>query len=356
MSSPHQLQGKILSLLPELYSICNAEEFPSKVLAACKVLIPAMYHSWMAVDMPQQALMEVAQLEPALTNPDEVHLAMKKHVNQHPCYVQAMEIPDSSVVLALSDFVTFREWQKTEFYHLVHKANGIRDQLVGGYKGPHGVFGLLLGRDKTFNSDERLAMELLQPHIVQSYINARRFASATKHPSSNPDHVVPLSKDGKVRDWPSSVLEALRHHSHAPILTYRVPVPEDFERWLHHSLLCLYKSEDVTATLRPYEAESEESRLVARLVAGHGAQRACLVFEVTPKQADHSALAQLGLTDRQQEIAYWISMGKRNDEIASIVGCALNTVRKHVENIFERMGVETRGAIGARVFEVLGRH
>jgi DNA-binding CsgD family transcriptional regulator len=57
-----------------------------------------------------------------------------------------------------------------------------------------------------------------------------------------------------------------------------------------------------------------------------------------------------GLSRRQQEVAHWIREGKTNPEIATIMGISPRTVQKHVEHIFEKLGVESRVAIATRQF------
>lgn len=53
------------------------------------------------------------------------------------------------------------------------------------------------------------------------------------------------------------------------------------------------------------------------------------------------------LFPRQAQVAGWIAAGKRNDEIATILEISKRTVEKHVQKIFEALGVETRAAIAA---------
>ena len=48
------------------------------------------------------------------------------------------------------------------------------------------------------------------------------------------------------------------------------------------------------------------------------------------------------LTAREQEIFHWMGHGKRNSEIAIILGCAVRTVEKHVENILRKTSAENR--------------
>jgi DNA-binding NarL/FixJ family response regulator len=64
-------------------------------------------------------------------------------------------------------------------------------------------------------------------------------------------------------------------------------------------------------------------------------------------------LMQLGLTPRQAEVLYWIAQGKTNGEIAIILGTSPRTVHKHVEMLFERLGVENRAGAIATAARIL---
>ena len=60
-----------------------------------------------------------------------------------------------------------------------------------------------------------------------------------------------------------------------------------------------------------------------------------------------------GLTPRVAEALLWLTQGKTNGEIATILGNSESTVKKHVLEIFEKLGVETRTAASLRALEVL---
>src|ERR1044071_712291 len=62
---------------------------------------------------------------------------------------------------------------------------------------------------------------------------------------------------------------------------------------------------------------------------------------------------QLGLTPRAAETLLWLAQGKTNSDIATILGITESTIKKHVQEIFEKLGVETRGAATVRALEVL---
>ena len=74
-----------------------------------------------------------------------------------------------------------------------------------------------------------------------------------------------------------------------------------------------------------------------------------------PESEQTVALEKMGLTHREAEVLHWIAGGKTNDEIAIILGVSFFTVKTHVKHIFARLGVETRTAAAACLFERLRR-
>ncbi len=53
------------------------------------------------------------------------------------------------------------------------------------------------------------------------------------------------------------------------------------------------------------------------------------------------------LTAREAEVLTWVARGKTNRDIADILGMSPRTVNKHLEHVFEKLGVETRTAAAA---------
>ncbi|HTH47622.1 MAG TPA: response regulator transcription factor [Candidatus Limnocylindria bacterium] len=75
--------------------------------------------------------------------------------------------------------------------------------------------------------------------------------------------------------------------------------------------------------------------------------------EFKPDFSSWEPLLQLGLTRRAAEALLWLAQGKTNSDIATILGITESTVKKHVQEMFEKLGVETRGAAAMRAVEVL---
>jgi len=64
-----------------------------------------------------------------------------------------------------------------------------------------------------------------------------------------------------------------------------------------------------------------------------------------------SVKTSLGLTSREAEILMWISRGKTNKEAGLILGSSPRTINKHLEHIFEKLGVVTRAAAVSMVLQ-----
>ncbi|MDP9897703.1 DNA-binding NarL/FixJ family response regulator [Variovorax boronicumulans] len=63
--------------------------------------------------------------------------------------------------------------------------------------------------------------------------------------------------------------------------------------------------------------------------------------------ASSARLAEAALTPRETEVLSWLAKGKTNRDIGEILGTSPRTVNKHLEHIFEKLGVETRAAAAA---------
>jgi DNA-binding CsgD family transcriptional regulator len=69
-----------------------------------------------------------------------------------------------------------------------------------------------------------------------------------------------------------------------------------------------------------------------------------LVLSLADREAAASEALDALLTKRQREIMGWIAEGKTSGETAIILDISPRTVEKHLEAIFQRLGVENRVA------------
>lgn len=55
------------------------------------------------------------------------------------------------------------------------------------------------------------------------------------------------------------------------------------------------------------------------------------------------------LTPREREVLFWVTQGKRDEEIASILTSSPRTVSKQVQVVISKLGVENRASAVAAV-------
>jgi DNA-binding response OmpR family regulator/DNA-binding CsgD family transcriptional regulator len=91
------------------------------------------------------------------------------------------------------------------------------------------------------------------------------------------------------------------------------------------------------------------AQLQARYLGQAGPGETMVLLRVLGPAADaaHKRLSGAALTPRETEVLSWLAKGKTNRDIADILGMSPRTVNKHLEHIFEKLGVETRTAAAA---------
>ncbi len=78
-----------------------------------------------------------------------------------------------------------------------------------------------------------------------------------------------------------------------------------------------------------------------------------LFLDETSTALSMESLAPLGLSRRETEVLGWVSQGKTNSEIGTILGISPRTVQKHLERIYSRLGVENRHAAMTMALEAM---
>jgi DNA-binding CsgD family transcriptional regulator len=73
--------------------------------------------------------------------------------------------------------------------------------------------------------------------------------------------------------------------------------------------------------------------------------------EVSDAATVQATMQAFGLTLRESEVLYWVAKGKTNRDIGDILGSSPATVKKHLERVYEKLGVETRTAAASMALQ-----
>jgi len=72
------------------------------------------------------------------------------------------------------------------------------------------------------------------------------------------------------------------------------------------------------------------------------------------RRRERAALAALGLSGRQAEILGLVAGGRTNADIVAILCISPRTVQKHLEHVYDRLGVRSRAAAAAAAVSAIG--
>ena len=86
---------------------------------------------------------------------------------------------------------------------------------------------------------------------------------------------------------------------------------------------------------------------------GLGEQMLLLQRRAEPSAAA-TRLSTASLTPREAEVLSWVAKGKTNRDVGDILGMSPRTVNKHLEHVFEKLGVETRAAAASLASREMG--
>lgn len=100
---------------------------------------------------------------------------------------------------------------------------------------------------------------------------------------------------------------------------------------------------------KPASAEEVLAAVETRLIRHQRMNRK----GVAPDFSSALPLESLGLTPREAEVLLWVSQGKTNIDVATILGMSDKTVKIHLGHIFEKLSVETRTAAAMVAMEKL---
>jgi DNA-binding CsgD family transcriptional regulator len=238
--------------------------------------------------------------------------------------------------LKLSDFLTLKQLRRSRVYALWFAPARIERELnVAIPSPPWHTKTFLFDRRRPaqdFTERDRLVLELLQPHLRRLWLTAqtrRRLKAAMTALQWASEHdlrgVVLLDRAGRIEYASPPARRLLREFCAG---RGEHDLPPELARWLETST--------PTVVLR-----GPSSRLTVRR-----SDNALLLDE---------AHEELGLTPRERQILAWVARGKTNAETAEILWVAPTTVRKHLENIYAKLGVKSRTAAAARLLGYLDR-
>ncbi len=353
--------------IQKLYTLRNLDTFGVDALTILNQLVPS--------DLPSFHITYVRTRQSSDTFlPDfpgftpEVKKVIYQHFDEHPILHHMPQALNGAY--KVSDFVSQKEICYLEgFYQQYLRPLHLEDQMTfflpntnsGSWcklsQADATLTGFSLHRtQRNFTERDRLMLDLLRPHLFQAYCNAQNYQQLQQElnqleQSLNRLGLVILNGDGQVKQItpPAIVLLA----DYFPKQPCSPQLPEYLWAWVKHQITNFTEKPDLLNSCLPLRIQQDGKQLIIRLVVELAGERYLLLLEEQVLSLLQS-LELLGLSQRETEVLFWVMRGKDNKAIAANLSVGISTVRKHLENIYQKMGVQSRTEAIAQALEKLG--
>jgi DNA-binding CsgD family transcriptional regulator len=284
--------------------------------------------------------------------------AMRLHAEEHP-FVARCKQSRSVRALRIDELMPREQFLQTALYRDLYRPLGIEYQLLMLVASPDTYWRAVVLNRKShdFLDQEQLALETLWPHIMLAQRNQQRGARQRETgaiEASAPENsgVIVITSSGEVTLCSEQARIWLAEYFGALFLMRGVTLPTNVLRWARLRV----ERESLGRGLRverrdPLVATQGERCLVLDINVDHGKNMHLITLEELALNAPPPALEALGLTPREAEVMSWVAQGKTNREVGLILGSAARTVDKHLEHIFQKLGVESRTAAILRAWQ-----
>ncbi|HEY9609372.1 helix-turn-helix transcriptional regulator [Allocoleopsis sp.] len=370
----HKDFQKISEFLIELYKPCSVKNFPGQLLS----IIPKIVASEITIFTYMDSLIEtdIRVFTPNnsphyFTSVDIVDQAVpltSEECRQHPVVSYYSKTLDGCAH-KVSDFMNEAQLYQLEYYGKFLHPLGQEDELCMTFhtnsiaqvsqfnSSPIHVAISVTREQRSFTERDRLILNLLRPHVLQAYLNAQMFAQmeqtlAQSNQALEQAGTIILSGDGKVKLLTQRAWKLLHCYFSLPSQSQ---LPEKLQGWIRYQISKFAQQGNISSQCLPLQVEQSGRRLTIRLIPNPDKEQYLLLLEEQQFESFSAASLELiGLTKREAEVLFWTAKDKSNAEIAQLLGCSTGTVRKHLEHIYEKLGVQTRTAAVMLALERLG--
>jgi len=336
-----------------LYAHRDSLTLAHGLLSGLQRLIPSDYNSWKEVALSGPPRVTAVFL-PQHPQASSLLPAYQRHIMDHPVHKHWRKSSSYHVAFRWSDVATPQAIEQTRLYDKYYRPLGIRHQLMVALEAaPSHLIYVALNRSRTpFTEEERTWLTALQPHASHALRHIRdlqqlqvTIASFSEFVDTLNHGVLCLSPDFQIRWASKQARHYLRSHLKWGDTTTRLPAV--LHQWLLSSQQRLGK------VPRTCSIQSQAGSLIARALTKQ--HLLYLFLESAEPQRTFEALKTLGLTNRESEVLGWVTGGKSNEETAAILGMGPQTVKKHLERIYDVLGVSNRTEAAVKAHAVLNR-
>jgi len=357
---------KLLQTIQQLYSFVDLDTFLDHSSVAIDRLVPsAIYGPTFHSHQGDTISISIAKFENSVLedHKSQLEAVASTHFFEHPI---AQYLPKTlGGAYKVSDFITPQQLYRLEgLYQQYLRVMGVADQMTLFLTETQHLPGMLpqevpsvcfaLHREQwTFTERDRLLLNLLRPHLVQAYQNARALHKARQEArqfqqSLERLQVIILDEDFRVQLMSAETDQCLQ--TYFPGVSAAGQLPDFVSSWVRYQVDRLHSPLELPSSQLSLTIELAGRKLILRLSPDRAAGYHLLLLE-EQESFSLKALAYLGLSRRETQVLLGLMKGLDNSAIAQQLGMKSGTVRKHLENIYRKLRVQSRSEAISKAFE-----
>ena len=323
-----------------LYQSCDLDAFPRQVFAAVTPLVRCDYFSYN--EFNRDGALTVAHCEPGLPEAAMQFLVDigPEFSREHPTvsYVARTGAPQP---FKITDFTSQRQWRQSRLYNEFYQPLDCEYQMAFASPVVEGQVALAFNSaTRDYSDEDRQVLELLRPHLLQAHANAQVVSRMTGALRGVGGALLSVAPDGTISYATAEAMRFLERY-----FEHRSPeasLPAGLRNWL-------LKPAAPRVAAGSMVVERDEARLRVTFVSRERDGTCNLLLEEKRDSDVAKRLVALGLTSREAEVLIWVARGKATGEIAVILQSKPATVSKHLDHIYQKLGVENRTSAAAYV-------
>jgi DNA-binding CsgD family transcriptional regulator len=204
-----------------------------------------------------------------------------------------------------------------------------------------------LGRtERTFTERDRAILNLFRPHLLTAYHNVLHYTQLQSQLAqltqvTEQFGTILLSVDGDVLHMSDRAARILPFYFAGEYISGR-QLPDTLNSWVKQQIK-VFNATQPSQLLKPWKMAADRKQLSIRLLKDAVLGQWILTFdESESNKISIYSFCSIGLTKRQSEVIFWVIQGLSNAEIAAQLFCSDLTIKKHLENIYTKLNVQSR--------------
>jgi len=345
-----------------LQSISSAQAFTAASMALVRRLVPCDCITVNEINTGKQKMrtsIDPPEIEKRMPDWQDV---FARHMHEHPVANHHRDNGDLKAY-KISDFLDSEAFHRLNLYTDFFGKIGVEYQIAFGFACEDGttVIYSLNRRYRDFSERERRRLNLIRPQLMLTYamlehcsMMERELDSLLRADELSGWDIALICSDGKLMRSTRKARQLLDTWHHEQ----QMEKPNTYltADWVQHLFGELSEHPDPQWQSVSKRVKIDGEHHCLRLM-GTGIKHCPWMIVIGKPSSSRGCpcadvLESFGLSSKQAKVLEWLAQGKTDEEIAGILDLSVRTVQKHLQHIYQQIGVDSRTTAVLRAMHI----